>query len=115
MALYQDFHLYWVIFEVVNGLIISVLSGINIYVLYKHKRDKAPLVSWALNEKDSKNNFSILLFASILFIVVFTVYSVGSFTSSDYIKMAAELLGTVTYLLVSYVIVGWSKIFLRYI
>jgi hypothetical protein len=115
MALYQDFHFYWVLFEVINGLLISILSAINIYVLYKHRRDNAPLVRWALNEKDSKNNFSVLLFASILFIVVFAVYSFGSFTNSYSIKIASELLGTFTYLLVSYVIIGWSKVFLGYL
>jgi uncharacterized membrane protein required for colicin V production len=112
MVLYEDFHFYWVIFEVINGFIVSVLSTINIYTLYKHGKDKAPLVRWALNEKNSKKNFSVLLFASLLFIVVFTVYSVGSFMSNDLIKMVAELLGTFTYLLVSYVIIGWSSSFL---
>ena len=111
MALYEDFHFYWVLFEVINGLIISILSTINIYVLYKHRQDKAPIVRWALNEKDSKKNFSVLLFASILFVVVFVVYSFGSVMSNQYIKIVAELLGTVTYLLISYVIIGWSKSF----
>ena len=115
MVLYEDFHFYWVVFEVVNGLIISILSAINIYVLYKHRQDKTPLVRWALNEKDSKNNFSVLLSASILFIVVFVVYSFGSVTNSESIKMAAELLGTFTYLLVSYVIISWSKVFVGYL
>ncbi len=99
----------------INGLFISVLSAINIYVLYRHRQDRAPLVRWALNEKDSKNNFSVLLFASVLFIVVFVVYSFGSFFNSESIKIIAELLGTVTYLLVSYVIIGWSKVFMGHV
>ncbi|MCL4376380.1 hypothetical protein M1558_02725 [Candidatus Parvarchaeota archaeon] len=111
MVLYEDFHFYWVIFEVINGFIISILSIANISVLYKHRQDKTPLVRWALNEKDSKKNFSVLLFASVLFVVVFAVYSFGSFMSNYFVKMAAELLGTFTYLLVSYVIIGWSKSF----
>lgn len=115
MVLYQDFHFYWVVFEVINGLVISILSAINIYVLYRHKEDKAPLVRWALNGKDSRNNFSVLLVASVLFIVVFMVYSFGSFFNSESIKIIAELLGTVTYLLVSYVIIGWSKVFIGHL
>ena len=115
MALYADFHFYWVSFEIINGLVISILSAVNIYVLYKHRQDRAPLVRWALNEKDSKNNFSILLFASILFIIIFVVYSLGSVTGSESIKMSAELLGTFTYLLASYVIIRWSGAFLGYL
>ncbi|MEM0142575.1 MAG: hypothetical protein QXL94_01275 [Candidatus Parvarchaeum sp.] len=115
MVLYTAFHLYWSLFEVINGLAISVLSAMNIYVLYRHRRDKAPLVRLALNEKESKNNFSILLLASILFTVVFAVYSFGSITDDLIVKMSAELLGTFTYILVSYVIIRWSEVFLRYI
>jgi uncharacterized membrane protein required for colicin V production len=115
MALYGDFHFYWTLFEVVNGLVISILSALDIYVLYKHKRDKSPLVRWTLNEKNSKNDFSVLLFASLLFIVVFIVYSLGSLVSSDSIKIAADLIGTVTYLMVSYVIIEWSRVFLGFI
>ena len=113
--LYENFHFYWILFETINGLIVSILSAFDIYILYKHRSDKAPLVRWALNEKASKNNFSILLTASILFIVIFVVYSWGSVVNNTSIKIMAELIGTFTYLMVSYVIVNWSRIFLRFI
>ncbi len=115
MVLYTDFHYYWILFELVNGIIISILSALNIYAFFKHRKDNAPIVSWALNLKNSRRNFSILLFATVLFVIVFLFYFFGSLYNNDIIKMFAESLGTFTYLLISYVIISWSKLFLRFI
>ena len=115
MIAYSNFHFYWVVFEIINGTLISILSGIDIFVLIKHRKDNAPLVSWALNIKESKNNFSLLISAACLFIVIFALYSYGSVSGSDLIKEAAELLGTITYLIASYVIFDWSRTFARFV
>lgn len=115
MFMYNNFHEYWVIFEVVNGLLISIFSAIDIYILYNRKNDSAPLVGWALNAKKSKNGFSILLLAAALFIVVFAIYAYGTVSNSDIIRMISELIGTVTYLMLSYVVLTWSRVFIRFI
>lgn len=114
MISYSDFHYYWFVLEFLNGIVISFLSAADIFVLYRHRIDRAPLVEWALYGKESKNNFSILLAASLLFILVFIVYAYGSLYGNYYADMLSELMGTVTYLMVSYVLVRWSKIFLRF-
>ena len=115
MVLYDEFHYYWALFEVINGIVISLLAILDVYALFKHRKDKAPLVEWALSSKESKNNFSILLFSAVLFVVVFVVYSYGSVSSNYSVKMLADLIGTFTYLMVSYVIFKWSKVFMRFI
>ncbi len=115
MVLYDEFHYYWALFEVINGIVISLLAILDVYALSKHRKDKAPLVEWALSSKESKNNFSILLFSAVLFVVVFIVYSYGSVSSNYSVKMLADLIGTFTYLMVSYVIFKWSKVFMRFI
>ena len=115
MVLYDEFHYYWALFEVINGIVISLLAILDVYALFKHRKDKAPLVEWALSSKESKNNFSILLFSAVLFVVVFVVYSYGSVSSNYSVKMLADLIGTLTYLMVSYVIFKWSRVFMRFI
>jgi ABC-type multidrug transport system fused ATPase/permease subunit len=115
MFLYSNFHEYWVIFEVINGLLISIFSAIDIYILYNRRDDGAPLVGWALNAKKSKNGFSILLLVAALFIVVFVIYAFGSISNNHIIRMIAELIGTATYLMLSYVVLTWSRVFMRFI
>ncbi len=112
---YLVFDHYWALFEAVNGLVIAVLSALDIYSLFKHRIDRAPLAQWALNLRSSKRDMNIILFASALFVLVFITYAFGSIYGEDIIKIAADLLGTVTYLMVSYVIVRWSRIFVRFL
>ncbi len=115
MIVYSEFHYYWVIFEFINGVFISVLSGLDIYILFKRRFDKAPLVGWALNAKNSKNDFSLIVLSAFFFVILFVVYAYGSFSSNLLAKEIAELIGTVTYLMVSYVVFSWSKVFMRFI
>ena len=115
MLAYSDFHYYWVIFEVINGLVISIFGAVDITILFRHTMDNAPIVGWALDLKDSKNSFSILISAAVLFVAVFVVYLYGSVLGDTLIKEIAELFGTFSYLMVSYVIIEWSKIFMRFI
>lgn len=112
---YSDFHYYWVVFEIINGIFISILSAIDIYIFIRRKADNSPLVAWAVDSKGSSKNFSILISSALLFIVVFIVYSFGVVSSNNLIKSVAELLGSVSYLMVSYVITSWSKVFMRFI
>ena len=115
MIPYPVFEYYWELFETLNGIIIMIFSILDIYSLYKHKIDRAPLVQWALNLKSSKADIDMILIASVFFVITFLFYIYGSFYNDVTISMIADIFGTITYLLVSYVIVRWSRIFIRFI
>jgi hypothetical protein len=115
MSFYYAFEAFWGLFELVNVIVISFLSLILIYILAKHKKDRAPIFIWALNLKKSTNQIYLLITATILFILVFSMYLLGEMLKMLYVVITAQILGLFSYLLISYVIAIWFKAFLRFI
>ncbi|MCL4372702.1 hypothetical protein M1384_01410 [Candidatus Parvarchaeota archaeon] len=115
MNFYYAFETFWGIFELVNVVAVSVISLLLIYILRKHKKDRAPIFVFALNLKKSTNQIYLLIIATLLFIAVFSMYILGEIFSILYVVFAAQIIGLVSYLLVSYVILLWFKAFLRFI
>ncbi len=114
MDFYYAFEAFWGIFELVNVVAVSVISSLLIYILGKHRKDRAPIFAWALNLKKSTNQIYLLIIATFLFIVVFSMYIFGEMFNMLYIVFAAQILGLISYLLVSYVIALWLKAFMRF-
>jgi hypothetical protein len=115
MSFYYSFEAFWGIFELINVVVISIISLLLIYILRKHKKDRAPIFIWALNLKKSTNQIYLLITATLLFILVFSMYILGEIFKILYIIFAAQVIGLISYLLISYVIVLWFKSFLRFI
>jgi len=115
MSFYYTFEAFWGIFELVNVVAVSFISLFLIYVLEKHKKDKAPIFLWALNLKKSTSQVYLLIIATLLFIAVFSMYVFGEIFKILGIVFAAQIIGLISYLLVSYVITTWVKTFLRFI
>ena len=115
MDFYYAFEAFWGIFELVNVVAVSVISLLLIYILQKHKKDRAPIFIWALNLKKSTNQIYLLITATILFILVFSMYLLGEMLKMLYVVITAQILGLFSYLLISYVIAIWFKAFLRFI
>ena len=115
MDFYYAFEAFWGIFEFVNVVAVSVISLLLIYILQKHKKDRAPIFIWALNLKKSTNQIYLLITATILFILVFSMYILGEVLKILYMVIAAQILGLVSYLLISYVIALWFKAFWRFV
>ena len=115
MTFYYAFEAFWGIFELLNVIAVSFLSTILIYILSKHKNDRAPIFVWALDLKKSTKQIYLLITATLLFIAVFSMYLLGELLKIIYVIFAAQVIGLVSYLLVSYVIAIWFKEFLRFI
>lgn len=115
MSFYYSFESFWGVFELINVVVISIISLLLIYILRKHKKDRAPIFIWALNLKKSTNQIYLLITATLLFILVFSMYILGEIFKILYIIFAAQVIGLISYLLISYVIVLWFKSFLRFI
>ncbi|MCL5975986.1 MAG: hypothetical protein M1580_00095 [Candidatus Parvarchaeota archaeon] len=115
MDFYYAFEAFWGIFELVNVVAVSFISLLLIYILEKHKKDRAPIFVWALNLKKSTTQIYLLIAATILFIMVFSMYVLGEILKLLYLVIAAQLLGVFSYLLVSYVITLWFKAFWRFV
>ena len=81
MDLFYGFEAAWGIFELVNVGVIAVLSLLIIYILNKHRKDKAPLFAWAINLKKSKKQVEILMAATVISLFVFSLYIIGEFLS----------------------------------
>ncbi len=115
MNLFYEFESAWGIFELINVGLIAVISLLLIYILSKHRKDKAPLFVWAINLKKSRNQVEILLAATLISLFVFSLYVVGEFLSLLSIVIISQLIGIISYLMVSYVIIIWFKEFRRFI
>lgn len=115
MSFYYIFEAFWGIFELANVVGVSFISLLLIYILQKHKKDRAPVFIWALNLKKSTNQIYLLITATVLFILVFSMYLLGEILKMLYLVFAAQVIGLISYLLISYVIVMWFKAFLRFI
>ncbi len=115
MSFYYSFEAFWGIFELVNVAVVAVISAIIIFVLSKHKVDRAPIFLWALDLKKSKKQIEMLLASTFIFILVFSIYVAGEFLNYLAFIISAQIIGIASYLLVSYVIFLWFKEFLRFV
>lgn len=115
MSFYYSFEAFWGVFELVNVIAVAFISLVLIYILIKHKKDRAPIVIWVLDLKKSTNQIYLLIATTILFILVFSIYVFGEVFNLLYLILSAQILGLFSYLVVSYVIVIWFKSFLRFI
>ncbi|MGC8533825.1 MAG: hypothetical protein ACP5MV_04345 [Candidatus Parvarchaeum sp.] len=115
MSFYYSFEAFWGMFEIVNVVAISIVSLLLIYILRKHRKDRAPIFIWALDLKKSTKQIYLLITATVLFISVFSMYLLGEIFKMLYLVFAAQVIGLISYLLISYVIVMWFKAFLRFI
>ncbi len=113
--LYTDFRFYWSIVEFFSGLIASVLSVIGIYSLFKNRKTNTPLVFWGVQAKNSKKPFTLLVIASVMLVVVFIVYIMSILLSDVNLKLAAYVLGTITYATAAVVVFLWVRYFARFI
>ncbi len=115
MNLYYNFEAFWGIFELINVIIISIISAIIIYVLVSHKKDKAPIFVLALNLEKSNKQLYLLFIASILLIVFFSMFIFGELIDSVYYIILAQTIALFSYLIISYVIIMWFISFKRFI
>jgi hypothetical protein len=115
MNIFYEFEAAWGIFELINVGLIAIISLILIYIFSKHRKDKAPLFVWAINLKKSRNQVEILLTATLISLFVFSLYVVGEFLSLLSIVIISQLIGIISYLMVSYVIIIWFKEFRRFV
>ncbi len=111
---YDQFHFYWAIFEMINGIVASGFSTVAIYALIKHRRDNAPIRFWSLREGESKWEFSALIIASVIVIVLSAIFAYALYVSNDTLKIVAELMGSGDYLMVSIVTTMWALRFGRF-
>lgn len=116
---YGEFHLGWIIFEAANGLLVSVLSVLMVYAMIRERATKAPIVAWSIDVVKSARNMNRLIIASFIFVAVFIIYYLGTVDGNvpqaDVLKITAEALGGVTYLIVTSVVVSWFRLFRRFI
>ncbi len=115
MDLFYGFEAAWGIFELINVGVVAVISLLIIYILNKHRKDKAPFFAWAINLKKSKKQVEILMAATIISLFVFSLYIIGEFLSLLIIVIASQIIGIIAYLLISYVIALWFREFIRFI
>ncbi|MDP8012765.1 MAG: hypothetical protein RAK22_01545 [Nanoarchaeota archaeon] len=114
MNLYILFEAGWGIFELLNVLVICIISILLVYIILKERESKVLFFAWALNLQKSKKDMDILLTALILFVVVFSIFFFGELLNNLPLIIISQILGLVSYLLISYVILRWAKIFLRF-
>ena len=114
MNLYILFEAGWGIFELLNVLVICITSILLVYIILKERESKVLFFAWALNLQKSKKDMDILLTALMLFVVVFSIFFFGELLNNLPLIIISQILGLVSYLLISYVILRWAKIFLRF-
>ncbi|MEM0143472.1 MAG: hypothetical protein QXL94_05930 [Candidatus Parvarchaeum sp.] len=115
MGFYYPFEAFWGIFEIANVVVISIISAIIISILIKHKKDRAPIFLWALDLRRSTRQLYLILTVTLLFIVVFSMYTFGEAFNSLYLILSAQIIGLFSYLIMSYIIIIWFKEFRRFI
>lgn len=115
---YAEFKFWWLVFEVLNGLVVSALAGAMIYMLFKHRKDKSPIVAWSNDLKKSKRGMNYLIIAAFLFILMFLIYYLSKQDANaiqgEVLNVTSKLLGSAVYLLVSFVVFSWFKVFRRF-
>ena len=116
---YDEFHLGFLVFEALNGLFTAALSGLMIYTIVKNRKTNAPITTWSINVAESSKNMNILIVSSFTFIFVFLLYYLGTIDPNPFqaevLKAAAEFLGIIVYLFVTWVIFSWFRLFKRFI
>ncbi|MCW1301943.1 MAG: hypothetical protein OH316_02310 [Candidatus Parvarchaeota archaeon] len=116
---YNEFHLWWIVFEALNGIFASALSILMVYAIFKERRTKAPIIAWSIDAVRSTKAMNRLVVASFLFVLVFTIYYLGTadanILQAEVLKALAEALGGATYLIVTSVVWSWFKLFRRFI
>ncbi len=114
MNLYIEFEAAWGIFETLNVALVTLFSIVLIYIILKKKESKVLFFAWALDLKKSKSDMDILLIAMALFIIVFSIFFFGELLNQLPLVILSQILGLISYILVSYVILRWAKVFLRF-
>ncbi|MGC8516815.1 MAG: hypothetical protein ACP5MT_02895 [Candidatus Acidifodinimicrobium sp.] len=114
MDLYIAFEAVWGIFETLNVALVTLFSIVLVYIILKKKESKVLFFAWALDLKKSKSDMDILLIAIALFIVVFSIFFFGELLNELPLVILSQILGLISYILISYVILRWAKVFLRF-
>ena len=116
---YNDFHLGFLVFEALNGIFTSALAGLIIYAIIKNRRNNAPITAWSINVTKSTKSLNALILASFLFVFVFLIYYLGTVDANVLqmyaFKATAEVLGSITYIIVTLVVFSWFRLFRRFI
>ncbi|MDP8012876.1 MAG: hypothetical protein RAK22_02115, partial [Nanoarchaeota archaeon] len=102
-----------------NGLVVSFFSVISVYVLFKHREDNAPMRMWGINLDRTRKQFILLIYAALLLIILFVPYILGfvwgDINTDFLLRITAEVIGTVSYMLVSIVMIWWTRGFMRFL
>ncbi len=115
MSFYYSFEAFFGIFELVNVAVVCIASAFIIAALLKHKKDRAPIFLWAIDLKKSTSQMKILFLSAIIFVAVLAAYVIGEFYSFLYLIIAAQAIGMISYIMISYVVIIWFKEFIRFV
>ncbi len=115
MNLYFLFEAGWGIFELLNVALVTAFSLFLVYVILKKQENKVLFFAWALDLKKSKRDMEILFTAMVIFFVVFSIFFLGELLNELSFVITSQILGLISYILVSYVILRWVKVFLRFV
>ena len=115
MNLYFLFEAGWGIFELLNVTLVTAFSLFLVYVILKKQENKVLFFAWALDLKKSKRDMEILFIAMVIFFVVFSIFFLGELLNELSFVITSQILGSISYILVSYVILRWVKVFLRFV
>lgn len=115
MNLYFLFEAGWGIFELLNVALVTAFSLFLVYVILKKQENKVLFFAWALDLKKSKRDMEILFIAMVIFFVVFSIFFLGELLNELSFVITSQILGLISYILVSYVILRWVKVFLRFV
>ncbi len=118
-AYYVSWYFFWNLIEFINGLVVSFFSVIAVYVLFKHREDNAPMTMWGINLDRTRKQFILLIYAALLLIILFVPYILGfvwgDINTDFLLRISAEVIGTVSYMLVSIVMIWWTRGFMRFL
>ena len=103
------------IFELLNVALVTAFSLFLVYVILKKQENKVLFFAWALDLKKSKRDMEILFIAMVIFFVVFSIFFLGELLNELSFVITSQILGLISYILVSYVILRWVKVFLRFV
>ncbi|MCW1294073.1 MAG: hypothetical protein OH316_02130 [Candidatus Parvarchaeota archaeon] len=115
MDLYHAFEAGWGIFELLNVGLVVLASLFAVYILLKRRKTRVLFFAWALDIKRSRKDMDLLLTATILFVLVFSIFTAGEMLNQLAYIIIAQIAGLMSYLLISYVIFRWLRLFLRFV
>lgn len=121
LALLIIFCLYFV-----GGIFLTYLVSIIVYVLIKHRKDGAPLLTFFNNKAKAYREVSLLLYTSILAVPVAVISSLSQLETSNFgylqtnfwsivLDFGAYLIGIIVVGFAGYAILQWYKRFKEFL